>query len=206
MGVVITVVLLLRQSIEIAFLTIDFRVRPLLSLRAGLWVWFFALRHSRLAHYRHWNPVFVVSLANVVQAFHPTQLGLSSKNLGLITQHVIFLSETMLSQYLRWLTCSPWAPDIPGGPFFPGLPWNKRYCTAKQQFSKCKRCLAVSFPFLFYFCSLQMNSITQNFSNMDYCLHVYKYETVLGEFSRVRSILDITRAAFGCSLLRPNES
>ena len=32
MGVVITVVLLLRQSIEIAFLTIDFRVRPLLSL------------------------------------------------------------------------------------------------------------------------------------------------------------------------------
>lgn len=35
MGVVITVVLLLRQSIEIAFLTIDFRVRPLLSLRAG---------------------------------------------------------------------------------------------------------------------------------------------------------------------------
>lgn len=99
MGVVITVVLLLRQSIEIAFLTIDFRVRPLLSLRAGLWVWFFALRHSRLAHYRHWNPVFVVSLANVVQAFHPTQLGLSSKNLGLITQHVIFLSETMLSQH-----------------------------------------------------------------------------------------------------------
>ena len=51
-----------------------------------------------------------------------------------------------------------------------------------------------------------MNSITRNFSNMDYCLHVYKYETVLGEFSRVRSILDITRAAFGCSLLRPNES
>lgn len=51
-----------------------------------------------------------------------------------------------------------------------------------------------------------MNSITRNFSIMDYCLHLYKYETVLGEFSRVRSILDITRAAFGCSLLRPNES